>query len=167
MIKLQKILGIIVAIITIITAPVALYVYQHEQNTLREERAYGTYDALDDKFIDLQKLCLNYSDLDVFETPFEKSPILNEKQKKQEEVLLLVRLALYERAFLMYRNADSQGKKEQWKGWELNVKTWLRRRNFREMWDSHASTFDDSFFNHFNKNIPDLIILPTIDEKAQ
>jgi hypothetical protein len=50
-------------LITLIGVPVAITVYIREQNLQRAEREYGTFDALDAKYIEVQQLCLEYPEL--------------------------------------------------------------------------------------------------------
>lgn len=137
-------------LITIVGVPIAIFVYLREQKRQREEREYGTYDALDDKYIELQQLCLSYSNLDVFDTPFAPTPKLTEEQKKQEEAILLIRISIFERAYLMYTRTDSNCRNEQWAGWELEIKEWFSRDNFRATWNEHKQYFAKSFVNHFD-----------------
>lgn len=138
-------------IITIVGVPAAIYVYLREQRLQREEREYGTYDALDDKYIELQQLCLEYPKLDVFDTPFESSGILTPEEKKQEEAILLIRVSIFERAYLMYQREAAKAKKNQWEGWEIEIKEWLQRDNFRAVWELHKHYYDKTFVAHFDK----------------
>ena len=85
-------------IITILGLPFALYIYVDEQKAQRSEREYGTYDALDDKYIELQQLCLQYPRLDIFDSPFVNPNTLTEEDEKQEEAILLIRISIFERA---------------------------------------------------------------------
>lgn len=138
-------------IVTLLGVPTAIFIYTKEQRLQREEKEYGTYDALDDKYIDLQQLCLDYSELDIFDTPFEAPIELTEPQQKQEEAILLIRISIFERAFLMYRRSPSKSKQDQWKGWDVEIKEWLERDNFRKVWDEHGSYFDKAFADNYNK----------------
>jgi hypothetical protein len=112
-------------VVTVLGVPAAIYVYMREQASLRYEREYGTFDSLDDKYIELQTLCLEHCELDVFDTPFEQTPNLTEGQKKQEEALLLIRIAIFERAYLMYKRISKSTKQSQWQGWENEISEWL------------------------------------------
>ena len=56
-------------VVTLLGVPLAIFVYLKEQRHLRDEREYGTYDALDQKYIEVQQLCLDHAELDVFDTP--------------------------------------------------------------------------------------------------
>ena len=139
--------------ITIMGVPAALYIYLKEQNDQRSEREYGTFDALDQKYIEIQQLCLEYSELDVFDSPFANPKELSEEQQKQEEAILLIRISIFERAFLMYQRTTSKSKKDQWQGWEVEIKEWLERDNFKSVWCEHGPYFDKSFFEHFNHSV--------------
>jgi len=137
-------------IITILGLPAAIFIYLKEQRQQREEREYGTYDALDDKYIEIQQLCLNHPELDVFDSPFVTPAELSEQQRKQEEAILLIRISIFERAFLMYHRATTQSKIDQWEGWSCEIKEWLERKNFKAVWDEHSPYFDKTFVNYFN-----------------
>lgn len=137
-------------VITILGVPFALYMYIDEQKTQRAEREYGTYDALDDKYIELQQLCLQYSKLDIFDTPFENPNKLSEEEQKQEEAILLIRVSIFERAFLMYQREANQAKKDQWDGWKIEIIEWLERKNFNEIWSIHKQYYDKQFVQYFD-----------------
>lgn len=153
-------------IITILGVPAAIIIYLKEQKSQRTEREYGTFDALDNKYIEIQQLCLDHPELDVFDSPFADPQKLSEEQKKQEEAILLIRISIFERAFLMYQRATSQPKKDQWEGWELEIKEWLARINFRTVWDEHSPYFDKSFVGYFNNGLPDAVVPHGIQSQA-
>ena len=137
-------------VITILGLPAAIFIYLKEQKQQREEREYGTYDALDDKYIEIQQLCLDHPELDIFDSPFVTPTQLSEQQRKQEEAILLIRISIFERAFLMYQRAPSESKQDQWEGWSEEIKEWLERKNFKETWKDHSPYFDKSFVEYFN-----------------
>lgn len=147
---ISQYLEITTFIITILGVPVALYIYKQEQNSQREEREYGTYDALDDKYIDLQQLCLEHPKLDVFDSPFDEPNRLSKEEEKQEEAILLIRISIFERAFLMYKRENSTAKKDQWNGWEIEIDEWLSRNNFNLIWNTHKKYYDQAFVQYFS-----------------
>jgi hypothetical protein len=142
-------------IITILGVPAAIFIYLTEQKTLRAEREYGTFDTLDEKYIEIQQLCLEHPELDIFDTPYDTPRQLTEEQEKQEEAILLIRISVFERAFLMYQRTTSQSKKGQWAGWELEIKEWFSRENFKSTWIEHGPYFDKSFYEYFNATMSD------------
>lgn len=147
-------LATIVDLITLLGVPTAICVYSMEQRQRRMEREYGTYDALDDKYIELQQLCLNHVELDVFDTPYDKPRELSEQQKKQEDAILYIRIAIFERAYLMYKRSRSKGiRKNQWAGWEIEIREWLERENFRALWALNRQYFDQEFIEFFDRHL--------------
>lgn len=138
-------------IITIMGVPAAIFLYMKEQHQQRIEREYGTFDALDEKYIEIQQLCLEYPELDVFDSPYASPKDLSEEEEKQEEAILLIRISIFERAYLMYNRTTSRAKYGQWEGWELEIKEWFERDNYRIVWSEHGKYFDKSFFDYFNK----------------
>lgn len=143
-------LEMITYVITILGLPFALYIYIDEQKAQRAEREYGTYDALDDKYIELQQLCLQYPKLDIFDSPFVNPNTLTEEDEKQEEAILLIRISIFERAFLMYQREAAQAKDNQWEGWEVDILEWLERKNFSDIWNIHKQYYDKTFVEHFD-----------------
>lgn len=151
--NLSQYLEMATFVITILGLPAAIYVYLKEQKQQRIEREYGTFDALDEKYIEIQQLCLEHPELDVFDSPYESPKSLNEEQKKQEEAILLIRISVFERAFLMYQRASTDQQKGQWLGWEEEIKEWFERDNFKATWTEHGSYFDQSFYEYFNQQL--------------
>jgi hypothetical protein len=143
-------LELVTYIITILGVPTAIFVYTREQRIQRAEREYGTFDALDEKYIEIQTLCLEHPELDVFDSPFTNPKQLSEQQQKQEEAILLIRISIFERAYLMYQRTTSASMNDQWAGWELEINEWFERDNFRAVWKEHAPYFDKSFYEYFN-----------------
>ncbi len=72
--------------------------YRKEQKS----REYGTYNALDERYIDFQRLCLTHPYLDVFDVPDTAPAALNPVQKKEELIAFTLLFSIFERAFLMY-----------------------------------------------------------------
>ena len=86
----------------------------------------------------------------MFLTLHENPPELSETQKKQEEAIFLIRISLFERAYLMYQRAPSKIIKEQWSGWNVEIKEWLERENFKSVWSDHGEYFDQAFVSYMN-----------------
>ena len=138
-------------LITILGLPFALYIYINEQKAQRAEREYGTYDALDDKYIELQQLCLQYPKLDIFDSPFVNPNTLTEEDQKQEEAILLNRISIFELAFKKYQREPAQAKDNQWDGWEIDILEWLERENFKNIWEAHKQYYDKTLVEHFDQ----------------
>ncbi len=63
---LKDILEMLSYIATILGIPLALLLFWDEKRKERRDREYGTYDALDNKYIEFLQLLLEYPHLDVY-----------------------------------------------------------------------------------------------------
>ena len=85
-----------------ITGPLALFGYLRAKQNERREREYKTYDELDNKLLEYQKLALQH-DLELIDTP-DLCPALagDSLRKKQQLVTASLAFSLFQRAFLMF-----------------------------------------------------------------
>lgn len=79
---LNDYLQMITSVVTILGLPLALYLFYSDKKKERKEREYGTYNALDDKYIHFLEMCLEKPELDVIEYSKEKSVSNKEKQEQ-------------------------------------------------------------------------------------
>lgn len=101
----------------------------------REEREYGTYDALDNKYVEFLTLCLQYPELKINEGVDPENAGFTEAQQQQRQVILEILICTLERAYLMYNRHKSEIRTEQWRGWELYIEYWMTDKSFRSIWD--------------------------------
>jgi hypothetical protein len=111
----------------------------------RESRVRDAYAALDDKYLDYVKLCLDHPDLDVFDTPMVRTVPPTIEQKRRESMILSTLISILERAYLMYNSPNDSFEQNQWNAWAVYMKTWATRANFREEWLHSSKEFDASF----------------------
>jgi hypothetical protein len=104
------------------------------------------------KYIELQQLCLQYVPLDVCDSPLENPKALTVEQEKQAESLLLLRIGLFERAYLMYRRTSHLARQNRWAGWERDLlELWFTRENFRAAWKTYSRYYDAEFIKEYSK----------------
>jgi len=111
----------------------------------REARVTETYNALDDRYIDYVKLCMQHPELDAFDTPLHRDRPATEAEKRGESMMFSILLSVMERSFLMYRDQSDAFKKAQWTAWETYVKSWVGRKNFVDEWRKTRTEFDHDF----------------------
>jgi hypothetical protein len=113
----------------------------------REQRITEAFNALDDKYIDYVKLCLQHPELDVFDTPLPAAdhPPATAAQRRQEAMMFAILLSVFERSYLMYRDKADPFKREQWAGWEQYMRNWLGRANFVAEYQRTKQEFDPAF----------------------
>ena len=92
----------------IIGFPLGLIRYFNTKKREQKDREYGTYNALDDKYVEYQLLCLKYPYLDIFDVKDTNSIKLDEKQKKEELIVFTILLSIFERAYLMYSDKSKK-----------------------------------------------------------
>ena len=137
----------------LIGIPVAIVLYALNKRKERRDKDYGTYDTLDDKYIDYLKLCLEYPDLDIVDTPRSVAP-LNQDQQHRELVMFSILISIMERAYLMYQDRSYKVREQQWVGWEAYIEQWGKRDNFRNALRKLATGFDKRFVCYLHTKIP-------------
>lgn len=140
-------------IVTILGVPVAIFVYLREKHKERRRREYETYDALDERFIEFQRMCLEHPTLDIHDIQSRDARELTGLEQKQELVAYTILFSIFERAYLMYYDQTTDVKARQWTGWEDYIRNYLARERARSAWQSLNSvggSFDSKFVNYMN-----------------
>src|SRR6201988_1329907 len=101
-----------------ITGPLAVIAYLKVKETERLEKEYKTYDELDNRFFEYQKLALEYYDLDILDVPNNVPSLAFDKKRKQEMVAYAILFSLFERAYLMFSQQTEGFQLRQGSGWK-------------------------------------------------
>lgn len=150
--QVKPVLETAAQLVVILGLPGALYRYYRTTAREATDREYGTYNALDDKYLEFQKLCLEFPRLDVSDIPLVNPPELNEFERQQELIAFTMLMSVFERAFLMYKDQGVKIRREQWDGWHEYIEGYCRRANFRGAWEISGKTFD-ARYQAFMKDI--------------
>ena len=138
-------LEILSHVVVLVGVPFGLYRYIRTVQKEQQDREYGTYNALDEKYIEFQRLCLDHPELDIFDVPRPGPKPLSEDQARQELIIFTILFAIFERAYLMYSDESTRLKKNQWSGWDEYIRSYCRRANFVKAWTASGATFDKNF----------------------
>ena len=144
--------------------PVSLYLFYAEKEKERREREYGTYNALDDKYIDYLKLCLAYPEYDVFDIPNEIHREMSPEKRRMQLILFSILVSILERSFLMYKDQSTKVKKDQWAGWDSYIRDYTSRKSFREAWKLIGEDFDKNFVEYVSNIIKSVELEQDIDK---
>lgn len=125
--------------------PVALWQHRRAVHKEQEDREGGTYDALDEKFLEYQRICLDHTDLDIADVAQPLAVELTPEQRRAELIAFTFLMSVFERAFLMYRTQSGVVRRRQWSGWEEYMRDFAGRLNFRAAWEVSGRTFDEDF----------------------
>ncbi len=131
--------------VVLLGLPLAYFQYRKNVKKERRDREYGTYNALDEKYLEFQKLCLDHPNLNIFDIPDSEDKILTKKETKEELILFTMLFSIFERAYLLYSDQNTSIKKKQWNGWDSYIRTYCERDNFLYAWEISGSTFDTDF----------------------
>ncbi|MBS1526684.1 MAG: hypothetical protein JST19_13590 [Bacteroidetes bacterium] len=143
--NLLDLLDLIDKAVVIFGLPIAVIQYFRTKKKEKRDREYGTYNALDEKYLEFQKLCLDHPYLNIFDIPDENPKKLDEKQQKEELILFTMLFSIFERAYLLYSDQYNEIKKKQWIGWDDYIRSFCERDNFLHAWGVSGSTFDTDF----------------------
>jgi len=143
----------ILRVFQLVGIPVAIGLYMVNKQKERRDKDYGTYDTLDDKYIDYLKLCLDYPDLDVGDTPKANVGVLSPEQQQRELVMFSILVSIMERAYLMYEDRSYRVREQQWAGWETYIEQWGRRANFKSALPQLCLGFDERFVKYLRTKI--------------
>src|ERR1700691_4772939 len=143
-----------------IAGPLAVITYIKVKKTERLEKEYQTYDELDNRFFEYQKLALEYYDLDILDVPNNDPSLAFDKKRKQEMVAHAILFSLFERAYLMFSNQADTFRQRQWSGWKRFLKDFLRRENVRIAWELSKATYDTDFQLFMDRKIATVLSRP-------
>ncbi|MEO0130393.1 MAG: hypothetical protein ABIK76_01680 [candidate division WOR-3 bacterium] len=151
--QLKDILEILSSIAIILGIPFGLLEYIRTKRREQRDREYETYNALDEKYLQYLALCLEHTDLDIFDVADSNPSELNEKQKKEELIAFTILFSIFERAYIMYYDQSTKIKEKQWKGWEGYIREYCGRKNFIQAWKISGQYFDADFQKFMEKTI--------------
>lgn len=155
---LKEIFDIISGITIIFSIPAALYQYWKTSKKEADDREYGTYDKLEERYKEFCLLTLEYPELNVSNVDMgiskssEAKPIkkLTEGQQNQDKIILGMLIPMLERAYLMYKG-QTQTKRalnNRWIGWESYIKSWCLQPLFQEYWKDNGYNWDTKFMKY-------------------
>jgi len=139
-----------------VLGPLALFQYLKAKKEDRQEREYETYNELDNRFFEYQKLALEYYDLDILDVPNNDPSLAFDKKRKQEMVAYAILFSLFERAYLMFSNQADAFRKRQWSGWKRFLNDFIRREAVRTAWQLSKETYDTDFQLFMDRKIGEI-----------
>src|SRR5882672_146975 len=147
-----------------IAGPLAVIAYISVKKAERLEKEHQTYDELDNRFFEYQKLALEYYDLDILDVPNNDPSLAFDKKRKQEMVAYSILFSLFERAYLMFSNQADKFRQRQWSGWKHFLNDFLRRENVRTAWELSKNTYDTDFQTFMDRKVATVLAKPPVQE---
>lgn len=143
-------------VVSLVGIPIAVALFFLEKRRERLDREYGTYNALDDKYIEYLKLCLQYPELNLYYVPMRLQPAaLDPTQEIQRLALFEILVSQMERAYLMYFGQPKGFRSEQWRGWSVYIDKWMKRPDFGQLLGSiDSDQYDAAFVDYLTSREP-------------
>ena len=149
--RLTDVFEFVSYLVVALGVPTGLYQYVRGQARERDERERQIFHAVSANYVEFQRLCLEHPDLDVFDLPddhpVEPSPL----QAKQELIAFAILFSIFERAYLLYTERPTRVTEGQWREWDVHVREYFRRANFRQAWHLGASSYDPRFIAYMRE----------------
>jgi hypothetical protein len=142
---INTILNALASLVTIVGLPIAIATFRTSKRKEAIDREYGTYNSLDERYIEFVKFALDHIELDVFELGLVNPPALDDFKKHQQLAAYSILMSIMERAYLMYADQPGAAKRNQWHGWHQFISNYCARISFREAWIKNGDGFDDTF----------------------
>ncbi len=118
-----------------------------------KDREYGTYDSLDNKYIEFMYHAAKAEnvDLDIHTIPKNRSDEPDEDLIIRERASFAVLISIFERALVMYEErASDKMKTNQYEGWIKCIKSYCDRPSFIAEWKAICEQFDKPFKDKLN-----------------
>ncbi len=146
-----------------IAGPLAVLAFIKVKKTERLEKEYKTYDELDNRFFEYQKLALEYYDLDILDVPNNDPSLAFDKKRKQEMVAYAILFSLFERAYLMFSSQADTFRRRQWSGWKRFLDDFIQRESVRNAWHLSKETYDTDFQAFMARKIAAVVTKPALE----
>lgn len=138
---------------TFFALTIAVISYITENRRRRMEREYGTYNALDDKYIEYLRLTMENPEFDTYSLDdFSHFESADRDTRVKIMAMFQIMISLCERAFLMYSDQGSKIKLSQWSGWKAYIMHWSTKPGFKRLWPEIGSQFDEDFVAFVEKH---------------
>lgn len=156
---INGILDFLQKLVFAIGIPLSVITYISDIQKDREEHEFFVYDSLDKKYWEYEMFAshhpqLGLSDAVVTDPELQKhikpDSLLTTDEKVISKQLAYLLISMYERAYLLYATSNKKQRRDQWKGWEEDLKDWLKIHRVRSLWSKHGNEFDERFENFVN-----------------
>lgn len=138
-------------LVTIIALPFAIGVFLYEQRRERQNDEEEIYQRLSDEYGEFLKLVLQNADLQLTRAEVDESGLAAE-QLERRRVLLELLVSIFERAYLLvYEEHMKRQTQRLWSSWEDYMRSWCRRRDFRQMLPELLEGEDPDFVQHISR----------------
>lgn len=139
-------------VVTVVGLPFALIVYMLDQRKERQNEEEEIFQRLSDEYSNFLKLLLENADLRLTQPDGISESSLTDEQMERKRLIFDLLVSLFERAFiLVYEDEMNPQTKRLWFTWEDYIRSWCRRRDFRDALGDLLGGEDPDFVAYMKK----------------
>ncbi len=126
----------------------------------RVDAAERVYQAVDARYTEFVKLCIDHPRLDCYSVPApEPKPALNFAEQVQQKMLFTELTDVFEVAYVQYKKKDSNEEIQrlfdaQWAGWDTYIRKFLKRPSYLRAWYEIRDEYDEGLVKYMDSIAP-------------
>jgi hypothetical protein len=138
-------------VVTVVGLPFAIIVFMLEQKKERLNEDEEIYQRLSDEYAEFLQLLLSNADLKLM-TAGSEDMVLTDEQAERKRIIFDILVSLFERAFiLVYEEKMSLQTRRLWSSWDDYIRSWCKRKDFRNSLGDLLQGEDPDFENYMKK----------------
>lgn len=138
----------IASILALIGGVSSVVIFLRNQFIQTRETMLARYDAMNDAYIEYQRMCLENPELETSwyflgkegGSESDQDPVA----KVKKNILFDIMTSMFERSYLTYLHAPSKIRTSQWPGWKAFIEYFVGRDDYREWWCANVIDFSTS-----------------------
>jgi len=143
----------LVPLAMLISVSIGVALYVQGQRKAAQQQVTDNFNALDDKYIEYVKLCLAHPELDVYDVPMVHPTPRTPEQLREESMIFSVLISTLERSYMTYHAQADAFSRQEWESWQVYIRTWVTRPNFRAEWGRTKDAYDRDFRNYLDAQL--------------
>lgn len=150
----KLLMEILALALTLVGAPLAVWLFHRDNVKARRQREYETYHSLDERYLRYLELCFENPELDIFDVRHDGAEGASALKRRREQIALTMLISVLERASLLYGIGEGRREGRESKGWCEYIEEFAARENFRDAWSAaKGSQFEERFVAMMDKAI--------------
>lgn len=144
-------------IVTVFGFPAGIMVYVMDRRKERQNEEEEIYQKLTDEYADFSKLLLENADLQLMSKE-QPDTSLTAEQVERKKIIFDILISLFERAYiLVYETNMNPQTQRLWSTWDDFIRSWCRRRDFREALPELLQGEDPDFGDYIRKIASEIV----------
>jgi hypothetical protein len=132
--QLNQIAQLAVSLMTLIGAPIAVYLFFRDRSIERQDRINEVYQRSSDRYAGFLGLMLSHTDTGVYLHGDDED--LQTDLDRRRSILFEIVTQMLEDAFLVYDRSSNGQRKQQWAGWLAYIRMYCTHPPYLAWWEA-------------------------------